>query len=88
MTNEDLVKAIKYLKPTAEFSFQDVDYSTIKWDVLDGDAPSWAEIETAHQAVQQAEAQVKTQTEAKREAALSKLAALGLTADDLRALGL
>ncbi len=31
-----LVDAIKLLKPTAEFSFTDNDYSTIKWDVLEG----------------------------------------------------
>ena len=41
-----------------------------------------AQAEAAELAVKAAEAQ------AKREAALSKLAALGLTADDLRALGL
>ena len=41
-----------------------------------------AQAEAAELAVKAAEAQ------AKREAALSKLAALGLTADDLKALGL
>ena len=88
MTNEDLVKAIKYLKPTAEFSFQDVDYSTIKWDILEGDAPTWAEIQTAHIAVQEAEAQAQAAREAKRVTALAKLEALGLGEDDLKALGL
>ena len=33
-------------------------------------------------------AEIKAEAQAKREAALSKLAALGLTADDLKALGL
>ena len=88
MTNEDLVKAIKYLKPTAEFSFQDVDYSTIKWDVLEGEAPTLAEIEVAHQEVQAAEAQAEAEAAAAKAAAEAKLAALGLTADDLKALGL
>lgn len=87
MNSVDIVKAIKHLKPNAEFSFQDNDYSTIKWDVLEGDAPTWAELESAHQQVQAAEAQAEAEAEAKRETALSKLAALGLTADDLRALG-
>lgn len=46
-----------------------------------------AEVEAA-QAEATARAQAEVEAEAKREAALSKLAALGLTADDLKALGL
>ena len=40
----ELSKAIKKLKPTAEFSYTNNDYSTIKWDVLEGEAPTQAEI--------------------------------------------
>jgi len=40
------------------------------------------------QAEREAEARSKAEAEAKRTAALAKLAALGLTADDLKALGL
>jgi hypothetical protein len=40
-----LLEAIKLLKPNAEFSFQENDYSTVKWDVLDGDAPTQAQID-------------------------------------------
>jgi hypothetical protein len=39
-----LTKAIKKLKPSAEFSFQEDNYSTIKWDVLEGKPPTQAEI--------------------------------------------
>ena len=46
-----------------------------------------AEVERA-QAEATARAQAEAEAEAKREAALSKLADLGLTADDLKALGL
>jgi len=84
----ELQKAICKLRPTAEFSFTDNDYSTIKWDVLDGDAPTQKEIDAAIKEVKAdelAEAQAKAQAKA---AAESKLAALGLTTDDLRALGL
>ena len=35
-----LAKAISKLKPTAEFSFTDNDYLTIKWDILEGKAPT------------------------------------------------
>ena len=83
-----LVKAIKLLKPTAEFSFQENDYSTIKWDVLEGDAPTQAEIDVA---IEQVKADEVAEAEAKVEAkaaAQAKLAALGLTVEDLQALGL
>ena len=83
-----LGQAIKLLKPTAEFSFQENDYSTIKWDVLEGNAPTQAEIDDAIEQVKAnelAEAEAKAQAKA---AAEGKLAALGLTTDDLRALGL
>ena len=88
MNEADIVKAIKYLKPTAEFSFTDNDYSTVKWDKLEGDAPTLAELEIAHQAIKSAEAQAEAEAAAKKAAAEAKLAALGLTADDLKALGL
>ena len=83
-----LTKAIKRLKPTAEFSYTDNDYSTINWIVLDGDAPTQAEIGVA---IEQVKADEIAQTEAKAQAkaaAEGKLTALGLTTDDLRALGL
>jgi hypothetical protein len=82
----DIVKAIYHLKPNAEFSFQETDYSTIKWDVLEGDAPTWQEIEAAHLEVKAAEEAAKAEAAAKRQAALDKLAALGLEPDDLKAL--
>ena len=88
MNNKEIIKAIQYLKPTAEFSFFEDDYSTIKWDVLEGEAPTLAELETALEQVlanEQAEAEAKAQAKA---AAEGKLAALGLTTNDLRALGL
>ena len=83
-----LTKAIKKLKPTAEFSYSDNNYSTVKWDVLDGDAPTQKEIDAAIKKVKAdeiAEAQAKA---AAKTVAEGKLAALGLTTDDLRALGL
>jgi hypothetical protein len=78
-----LVRAIRKLKPTAEFSFQENDYSTIKWDVLEGDAPTQTEIDTAIEQVKAdeiAEAQTKA---TKREALLSKL---GITEEEARIL--
>ena len=88
MQNNYLTKAIKKLKPTAEFSFTDNDYSTIKWNVLEGDAPTQAEIDAAIEQVKEDDAQVELDKAAKKATAEAKLAALGLDADDLKALGL
>jgi len=88
MNTIELTKAIKHIKPTAEFSFNDTDYSSIEWIKLEGDAPTLAEIEVADKAVKTAEAQAEAEAQAKRSAALSKLEALGLDEDDLKALGL
>jgi hypothetical protein len=83
-----LANAIHKLKPGAEFSFSDDDYSTIKWDVLEGDAPTQAEIDNA---IEQVKADEIAEAEAKvlaKATAQAKLAALGLTVGDLKALGL
>ena len=80
--------AIKALRPTAEFSISDNDYSTIKWDKLEGDAPSKSEIDAAIEQVQADEIAAEAKAEADKLAAQAKLEALGLTADDLKVLGL
>jgi len=83
-----LIKAIRKLRPNSEFSFTDNDYSTIKWDSLEGEAPTEAQIEDA---IKQVKADEITEAEAKaaaKTAAQAKLAALGLTVEDLTALGL
>jgi hypothetical protein len=83
-----LAKAINKLKSGAEFSFTDNDYSTIKWDVLEGKAPTQAQIDDA---IEQVKADEIAEAEAKvaaKAAAQAKLAALGLTVGDLKALGL
>jgi len=85
---EYLTKAIRKLKPNSEFSYTDDDYSTIKWDVLEGDAPTQKEIDAAIKEVKADEAQAEATKATAKAAAEGKLAALGLTTDDLRALGL
>jgi hypothetical protein len=86
--NNYLFDAIRLLKPTSEFSFSDNDYSTIKWDVLEGNAPTQAEIDAAIEQVK-ADKIAETETKAQAKAAAqAKLAALGLTVEDLQALGL
>ena len=86
--NDYLTKAILLLKPTAEFSFTNNDYSTIKWDVLEGEAPTQAQITAAIEQVKANEI-IQAETKAANKAAAeAKLAALGLTVEDLQALGL
>ena len=76
-----LVKAIFRLKPTAEFSLTDNDYSTIKWDVLEGDAPNQAEID---EAIKQVKADELAEAEAKAQAKADLLERLGITADEAK----
>ena len=83
-----LSKAIRRLRPNAEFVYLEEDYSTIKWDVLEGEAPTQAEIDAALTLIKQEEKEAEAQAAAKKATAEAKLVALGLTADDLRALGL
>lgn len=88
MNTQYLSQAIRLLKPNSQFSFTNNDYSTIKWDVLEGDAPTQKEIDDA---IEQVKADEIAETEAKaaaKSAAQAKLAALGLTVEDLQALGL
>jgi len=80
--------AISKLCPTAEFSFSDEDYSTIVWNKIDGKVPTQAEIDAAIEAVKAEEAAAESKAAADKATAQAKLAALGLTADDLKALGL
>jgi hypothetical protein len=81
--SEYIVKAIKKLKPKAEFSFTDNDYSTIKWDVLEGEAPTQAEIDAAIETIKADEAAAKAKAATDKAALLAKL---GITADEARLL--
>ena len=78
-----LAKAIYKLKPTAEFSFTDDDYSTIKRDVLEGDAPTKKQIDDAIKTVKAEEAK-QVETNAAAKAAL--LDRLGITEDEAKLL--
>jgi hypothetical protein len=81
-------KAIWKLRPDSEFSFNDEDYSTIQWDKIKGNPPTQAEINAAIEQIKAEEANAEAKAETDKAAAQAKLEALGLTADDLKALGL
>jgi hypothetical protein len=76
----NLAKAIKALRPTAEFSYSDNDYSTIKWDILDGTPPTQAEIDAA---IKQVEADEIAAQKAQQSAKSALLKKLGLTEDEV-----
>lgn len=79
----DLAKAIRKLKPTAEFSFINEDYSTIKWDVLEGAAPTKKEIDAA---LKQIETDESTEAANKAAAKSALLERLGITEDEAKLL--
>jgi hypothetical protein len=83
MESQYLVKAIKKLKPNSEFSFTENDYSTIKWDVLEGDAPTQAEIDIA---IEQVKVEELAEAEAKATAKAALLAQLGITEEQAKLL--
>jgi hypothetical protein len=75
----DLSNAIKSLRPTAQFSFIESDYSTIKWDVLDGEAPTQKELEAALEKIKTDQAQAVIAKSAARTSLLEKI---GITEDE------
>ena len=81
----DKLKAIIHIRPNAEFVMRD---DAVEWLDTTQTEPTKKEIEAgliAYQAAAQAEAEAKAQA---KTAAEAKLTALGLTTEDLKALGL
>jgi len=78
-----LTKAIFLLKPNSEFWYSDNDYSTIKWDVLEGEAPTQAEINSA---IKQIKANEIAETKTKATAKAELLDRLGITAEEAQLL--
>ena len=77
--NKELTQAIKSLRPTSEFSFIGDDYSTIKWDVLDGTAPTLKEVEAE---IARLKIENVQNANAKAAAKFALLERLGITADE------
>ena len=79
----DIVQAIWKLRPKSEFSFTNEDYSTIKWDVLEGKAPTQSEIDSAIKQIKADEISAAAQIATDKAALLAKL---GITADEAKLL--
>jgi hypothetical protein len=78
-----LAKAIRSLNPTAEFSYDNDDYSTINWIVLDGDAPTQKQIDDEIKRIKATEI---TEAEAKATQKAALLERLGITEAEARLL--
>ncbi len=83
MRDNYLTEAIRQLHPRAEFSYTNNDYATIKWDVLEGDAPTLAEINAEIEKIKADEAAAMVKAENDKAALLAKL---GITPDEAKLL--
>ena len=75
-----LVDAIRKLKPSSEFVIRDGDYSTIEWHVLEGTAPTEAELDAA---IKQVKIDDANADKSRLDARNALLAKLGITSDEL-----
>lgn len=75
-----LVKAIQKLRPEAEFSLENDDYSTIVWDKLDGQAPTKKALEDAIQQIKLDETNAEINAAKAKQALLDRL---GITAEEM-----
>lgn len=87
MNHSEIVKALAYLAPKGGWTLSGDNYADLVW-LAEGNPPTLEEVEAEIALIPVREEQAKAEAQAKRDAALSKLAALGLIADDLKALGL
>jgi hypothetical protein len=74
-----LVEAIRLLRPNSEFVLTNDDYSTIKWNVLEGKAPTQAEVD---EAIEQVKADEITKAAAKAAEKAALLERLGITQEE------
>ena len=77
--NHYLSLAIRKLHPEAEFSFGEDGYTSVKWDNLDGVAPTESEINAAIVKVKAEEIAATAQAATAKAALLAKL---GITAEE------
>lgn len=83
MKNKELVDAIKYINPDAEFSIVDGNLDTIVWDKPKTGYPTKEEILAA---VEPAKVKAQNDLEAIENAKADLLARLGITADEAKLL--
>jgi hypothetical protein len=87
MTHEEMTSAIRSLAPDAEWTLSGDNYADLNW-LSEGNPPTLSAIEAEIVNLEAKKAQAKIDQENAKAAAEAKLTALGLTAEDLKALGL
>jgi hypothetical protein len=78
-----ITQAIWSLKPNSEYTFSNNDYSTIEWHVLEGNAPTQAEIDAEIVKIKAAELTAEADRAAAKAALLTRL---GITEDEAKLL--
>jgi hypothetical protein len=80
------MKAIRYLRPDAEFIMTDDDPSTIVWHTEGVTTPTAKQIKDAIKAMEAEEATLIAAKAAAKASAIAKLEALGLNLDEAQAI--
>lgn len=80
---EYLSLAISSLREGSEFTYTDNDYSTIEWHVLDGTAPTQAEVDAEIERIKAAEVTAVAEKAAAKTALLQRL---GITEEEAKLL--
>jgi hypothetical protein len=83
-----LAEAINLYNPNAQWTLLGDDYETLDWHSVDIPKPTKAELQDLLLEVEAVKAQQEADKATAKASAEAKLATLGLTADDLKALGL
>lgn len=87
MKHDEILEALLSLRPEGKFVLSGDDYAQIEWLSTDT-KPTLKQVEDEIKLLPAKKAQVETQAQLAKANAEAKLAALGLTAEDLKALGL
>jgi hypothetical protein len=87
VTNTEIGQALLNLCPGKEWTLSGDNYADLVW-LSDGTAPTLEEVVTEIALLPTKKAEKEAQILATKASAEAKLAALGLTTDDLKALGL
>ena len=74
-----LVLAIKSLRPSCEFTLQNDNYATIEWHILDGKAPTKAQVDAEIERIKSSEIAAEADKAIAKSALLERL---GITAEE------
>ncbi len=88
MTFDDIVKTLNFIKPNAEWALRGDSLNDLEWIDELQTKPTQEELETGFSQYNSWKTEQDTAKAQAKASAQAKLAALGLTADDLQALGL